>query len=117
MQPMNYTMILPMRPGNATLHYPINVQPYPSSHPNIQHYSYFPCYTPASPSRKIESESCHTALVLVNRGCAVFLGILRIAEEHTLVASSLFLLTYTAWLFRRVSKLAGIQLARFRNVP
>ena len=53
---------------------------------------------PRPPSWKLETEAGHAALVLVDRGSAVLLGVCTVAEEHAFVAGRFLLFAYAAWL-------------------
>lgn len=88
-----------MRLSNATPSYPHIIQ--------TQSLSSTP-HTPSKPLRKFEPKALHTTLVLINGRRTVLLGILRIAKQHTLIASSLLVFTHTAWLFSHISKLQHI---------
>jgi hypothetical membrane protein len=50
--------------------------------------------------RQIKPKTRHTALIFINRARAIFLGIFRITEQHTFVASRFFVFAYTAGLFQ-----------------
>lgn len=47
---------------------------------------------------KLESETSHATLVLIDGAGAILLGIGGVAEEHTFVTLSLLVLANTAWL-------------------
>jgi len=53
---------------------------------------------PHAPSGKLEAKAGHAALVFVDRGSAVLLRVLGIAEEHAFVSSRLLLIAYAAGL-------------------
>jgi hypothetical protein len=72
-------------------------------------------YTPKSLLWKLESEARHTTLVLIDRGSAVFLGILRIAEEHTFVSASFLVFAYAAGLL--IESQRWLTWKRGRGVP
>src|SRR5437016_1101131 len=74
------------------------------NHAMPQSYNTTSSIHPAAPpwvsvfSWKLKSEACHTVLVLVDHRSAVFLGILRITEQHAFVSRSFLVFAYTAWL-------------------
>jgi hypothetical protein len=86
-----YTYLIPNAPLQCLSPFPLLLHIVKSSLSSARH--------PTAPnSRELESEACHTALVLINGGGAFLLGIFRVGEEHALIAEGFLFLAHAAGL-------------------